>query len=87
MRTRLEKHKSIDPVAWRIWSEALVRVNNSAELARGLEMQRRLHRTTLADHETRLKLVLAGNQVRDAAAGTRQVPPGGFVQQGQGSTA
>jgi tetratricopeptide (TPR) repeat protein len=67
---------TIDPVAWQMWAKVNQRTGNWTEVARALEFQRRARLTSIAEHRDKLKLVLAGKQLREAAAGTRQAQPG-----------
>jgi hypothetical protein len=61
--------------------EALAQVQqrkgDGKQAAQALEFARRAKLTTIADHREQLKLVLAGKQIKDAAAGTRQAQPTG----------
>lgn len=61
-----------DPMIWRLWGKAQQRKSSWAEAAAAMEFLRRAGKTTIADHEDKLKLVLAGKQLKEAAAGTRQ---------------
>lgn len=61
-----------DPMIWRLWGKAQQRKSAWAESANAMEFLRRAGKTSIADHEDKLKLVLAGKQLKEAAAGTRQ---------------
>jgi tetratricopeptide (TPR) repeat protein len=59
-----------DPMLWSMLAAALERRGAIEEAIAAHEQIRRLNRTTIAQHRDQLKLVLAGKQVKEAAAGT-----------------
>ena len=61
-----------DPVVWTLWAEVQERAGDWAEAVRGRQCVRRLKQTTLPKHREQLKLVLAGKQIKDAAAGIKE---------------
>jgi tetratricopeptide (TPR) repeat protein len=65
-----------DPLIWRLWAKSLRRKGDWAGAAGALDFLRRVKLTTIGEHRERLKLVLAGKQLKEAAAGVRQAPPG-----------
>ncbi len=71
LRPRVEAN-SFDPMVWTLWARTQERNGRWAEAAAAWEHVRRLKRTTITDHRRQLELVLAGERVKEAAAGTRQ---------------
>ncbi len=63
-----------DPMAWSLWAGIHERRGDWEQAARAAELVWRINQTTLPRHHQQLALVLAGKQVREAAAGTRQAP-------------
>lgn len=76
-----------DPMLWSLWANTLERKGDWRGTAEALEYLRRLRRTTIGDHRNRLKLVLAGKHVRDAAAGTREAEATVMAQSSRGGSA
>jgi tetratricopeptide (TPR) repeat protein len=68
--------RTVDPLTWQLWAKVQQRKGDWKEAARALDFLRRSKLTSIADHRDQLKLVLAGKQLREAAAGTRQAQPG-----------
>jgi tetratricopeptide (TPR) repeat protein len=71
---------SHDPVVWTLWAKVQQRKGDWAEAAKALSYLKRSKLTTISQHRDRLKLVLAGKQYKEAAAGQRQAPPGAGMQ-------
>jgi len=69
-----------DPVAWTLWASVQQRKCDWQSTASALSYLKRSKLTTIAQHRDRLKLVLAGKQFKEAAAGTRQSAPGAGMQ-------
>lgn len=67
---------SPEPLVWRWWAKSLQRKGDWASAAKALDYLRRANLTSIATHREKLKLVLAGKQIKEAAAGTRQAQPG-----------
>lgn len=64
-----------DPLTWRLWADLQQRRGNWKEAAAALDYLRRAQRTTIGEHRDKLRLVLAGKQLKEAAGGTRQAQP------------
>jgi Tfp pilus assembly protein PilF len=64
-----------EPMVWELWAIARERQGDWKEAARARDRVRRVRQTTIADRREQLKLVLAGEQIRDAAAGTKEADP------------
>jgi tetratricopeptide (TPR) repeat protein len=71
LRKRIEAGTP-DPVIWTLWSRLQERKGDLAGAAKSLEFLRRAALTKIGQHREQLKLVLAGKQLKEAAAGTRQ---------------
>ena len=75
-----------DPQTWQLWAKVQQRKGDWKEAARALSYLKRSNQTTIAQYRDRLKLVLAGKQFKEAAAGTRQAQPGaGMTPTGPGA--
>ncbi len=66
------KTQPYDPMLWTLWAGVKERSGEWAEAASAWERVRRLKQTTIAKHRDQLKLVLAGKQVKEAAAGEKE---------------
>lgn len=60
-----------DPMTWTLWALVQERKGDWAEAVRARQRVRILSQTTIPKHREQLKLVLAGKQIQDAAAGTK----------------
>lgn|GEM_PF-3036859 len=67
---------SHDPQVWTLWAKVQQRKGDWAEAAKALSYLKSSKLTSIAQYRDRLKLVLAGKQFKEAAAGTRQAQPG-----------
>ncbi|HEY3242959.1 MAG TPA: tetratricopeptide repeat protein [Phycisphaerae bacterium] len=67
------KTQPYDPMLWTLRAVAQERGGQWPEAIEAWEMVRRLKQTTIAKHREQLKLVLAGKQVKEAAAGEKEV--------------
>ena len=85
LRRRIDA-KTVDPLIWALWAQTQQRKGDWAEAARAWDYLRRTKLTTIADHREKLKLVLAGKQIKEAAAGTRQSQPNMPAQPTPGRT-
>jgi len=70
------KASPYDPQIHTLWAKLLERKGEWSRAAEAWEYVRRLKRTSLPDRMDQLKLVLAGKQIRNAAAGITQAPQG-----------
>ena len=76
LRTRIVETGSVDPLLWTLWANVQQRrmardegaVN---EAVKAWEFLQRAKQTSIADHRQQLELVLAGKQIKEAAAGSR----------------
>jgi tetratricopeptide (TPR) repeat protein len=74
LHDRLETSR-YDPVVWTLWAQVLEHKGAWREAAQACEYIRRLKQTTIGEHREQLKLVLAGKQVKEAAAGIKEAQP------------
>lgn len=72
------KTSAYDPYTWNLWARLCERKGQWEEAAAAWEYLKRISRTTLPNRQDKLKLVLAGKHIKEAAAGTRQA--GGMQQ-------
>lgn len=70
------KASPFDPQIHTLWAKMLERKGDWAGAAQAWEYVRRLKQTSLPDRMDKLKLILAGKQIRKAAAGMTQAPQG-----------
>ncbi|NOX58923.1 MAG: tetratricopeptide repeat protein [Planctomycetes bacterium] len=71
LKKRLEE-APYDPMVWTLWAIIHERKGDWATAVEARERVRSLAETTIAQHREQLELVLAGKQIKDASAGTRE---------------
>ncbi len=69
---QMRENRPYDPSIWTLLIRCYEQRGAWEEAAAALQQARRLAETSLPDHRRQLELVLAGKQIREAAAGTRQ---------------
>ena len=82
LRERREQ-SPYDPMVWTLWCELQERTGDWAEAVHAREYLRQLKRTTLPRHREELELVLAGRQIKDAAAGIKEADPNAAATSGR----
>ncbi|MCZ6681552.1 MAG: tetratricopeptide repeat protein [Planctomycetota bacterium] len=76
LRRRLDE-APFDPMIRTLWARLLERKGEWNEATEAWEYIRRLRRTSIPERRDRLKLVLAGKHIKDAAAGSKTAPMSG----------
>jgi tetratricopeptide (TPR) repeat protein len=66
------KDSPYDPMLWNLWAAVQQRRGDWERAATAWEFLRRAKLTNIAERREQLKLVLAGKQIKEAAAGARQ---------------